>query len=324
MIATGSILNPFSDLTSVFAGAAVTPGHTIFLRGGVYTQVLPALAISGAADAPITIRAYPGEPVTLLPSAGYRGLDITNLHYLTIEDIELDCTNLEHDGIKITSGASNVTLRRCVVKNMLGPGGEGVTAQGILVTDGDTNNITIDDCEVYNCGRSNDYDHAIYLAAGDNLAVTNCYLHDNPSHGIHAYSGANGAALVFNGNTVENCRRGIGVYFGQASIIGNTVIDCLLGISCRYSIESAIINDNTFSMPSVEGANCIEIAALTNLVPFIGEARDNSFAHAARGMTIALPAVPDEDTLITVSGSVFDTVTQEYYLENTEGFLIME
>src|SRR5438093_12446960 len=61
----GSFTNPWDLATALAGPAAVTPGSTIWLRGGLYTNAADprgfASTLMGAPDAPIAVRQYPGE-----------------------------------------------------------------------------------------------------------------------------------------------------------------------------------------------------------------------------------------------------------------------
>lgn len=56
--ADGSEAHPWRTITRALAGIA--PGETLYLRGGIFYEAV-RWATSGQADAPITIRSYPGE-----------------------------------------------------------------------------------------------------------------------------------------------------------------------------------------------------------------------------------------------------------------------
>src|SRR5919108_2515803 len=62
----GSLANPWDLATALAGPAAVTPGSTIWLRGGMYADG-PYLGhgylsdLTGTPDAPIVVRQYPGE-----------------------------------------------------------------------------------------------------------------------------------------------------------------------------------------------------------------------------------------------------------------------
>ena len=53
----GSLSRPWR--TIAFAAGQLRPGDTLLVRGGTYLE-RPTVSASGTADAPITIRSYPG------------------------------------------------------------------------------------------------------------------------------------------------------------------------------------------------------------------------------------------------------------------------
>src|ERR1035437_8864876 len=61
---TGSITNSWSLQTALSQPAAVHPGDTIWLRGGIYTGEFRSY-LTGTALSPIKLRQYPGERATL-------------------------------------------------------------------------------------------------------------------------------------------------------------------------------------------------------------------------------------------------------------------
>ena len=66
------------------ANASVAPGDTAFIRGGTYSEAI-APAADGTEAAPITFKAYAGEPVTL---TGVRlGISMVNRAYVGVDGI---------------------------------------------------------------------------------------------------------------------------------------------------------------------------------------------------------------------------------------------
>jgi hypothetical protein len=77
--ANGSISLPW-DLYTAFKSGAVKPGDTIWLRGGIYFPQNPAwqsldCCLQGSPNAPIIVRAWPGERVILQEHPQYSGSD---------------------------------------------------------------------------------------------------------------------------------------------------------------------------------------------------------------------------------------------------------
>src|SRR5436190_10473156 len=65
----GSFTEPWDLATALAGPAAVTPGSTIWLRGGTYTNAAErrgfASTLIGTADAPIVVRQYAGQHATV-------------------------------------------------------------------------------------------------------------------------------------------------------------------------------------------------------------------------------------------------------------------
>src|ERR1700730_17136995 len=79
--ADGSLNSPWNLATALARPAAVHPGDTIWLRGGIYTfpqggNILCGLR--GTAAAPITVAQYPGERATLDIAGAAMGLFFTD------------------------------------------------------------------------------------------------------------------------------------------------------------------------------------------------------------------------------------------------------
>lgn len=85
----GSFAEPWDLATALAGPAAVTPGSTIWLRGGVYRNAVDprgfASTLMGTPDAPIIVRQYPGERATvtniLFVTGAYTwfwGFEVTN------------------------------------------------------------------------------------------------------------------------------------------------------------------------------------------------------------------------------------------------------
>ncbi len=70
----GSAENPWDLQTALSHPAAVKPGDTIWLRGGTYRGGFTS-KLTGTADNPITVRAYPGEHVRIDTNGPANGTD---------------------------------------------------------------------------------------------------------------------------------------------------------------------------------------------------------------------------------------------------------
>src|SRR5207249_11290425 len=85
----GMFANPWDMATALSGPAAVTPGSTIWLRGGTYTNPADQIGfeskLTGTADTPIVVRQFPGERATVTrtllvtgPYTWFWGFEVTN------------------------------------------------------------------------------------------------------------------------------------------------------------------------------------------------------------------------------------------------------
>jgi len=75
----GSASSPWDLQTALNHPAAVQPGDTIWLRGGVYSGLF-ASYLTGTADRPIIVRQYPGERATIDGTTAQHGLATLGAH----------------------------------------------------------------------------------------------------------------------------------------------------------------------------------------------------------------------------------------------------
>ncbi len=175
----GSFTEPW-DLTTALAGpAAVTPGSTIWLRGGTYTNALDprgfASTLMGTADAPIVVRQYPGERATvtniLFVTGAYTwfwGFEVT--HPAPQQDV-LHGVHLRGPGIKLI----NLVVHDATDDGIfIGPEATGSEVTGSIV---------------YNNGRTDNLTHGIYCKnQTGTLLLKDNIVFDNWAYGFHCYA----------------------------------------------------------------------------------------------------------------------------------------
>jgi len=126
---SGSITQP---LLTIHKGACVLlPGDTLYVRAGTYAEEFANQVPSGSSwTLPVTLSAYPGESVTIRPSAGAsRVFTFTQGQFIVLNGLILDGANVVYDPVKITfspGAANHIRLQNCEVMN--------APQQGILVT----------------------------------------------------------------------------------------------------------------------------------------------------------------------------------------------
>ncbi|HEV2749339.1 MAG TPA: right-handed parallel beta-helix repeat-containing protein [Gemmatimonadales bacterium] len=175
----GSSNNPW-DLATAFAGpAAVTPGSTIWLRGGTYTN--PAdprgflSTLTGTADAPIVVRQYPGERATvtniILVRGAYTWLWGFEVTHPAPQEGVLHGVDLRGPGSK----AINLVVHDATDDGIfIGPEATGAEVNGSIV---------------YNNGRTDNLTHGIYCRSqAATLLLRDNIVFDNWAYGFHCYA----------------------------------------------------------------------------------------------------------------------------------------
>ena len=235
----GTIASPFATLTK--AAKTIVGGGAIYLRGGVYDQVLPEDIPNGAlVEAPTLVSGYAGEQAILMPLSGVQVARFGNTKTkIKLADIVLDGTNVSGDGCKIND-AQYITLSNVEIRS--------APNQGALITGVE---LLLENCEIHHNG-TNGLDHGIYMQSGT-ITIRGCNCHHNTGHGIHAYNGVDASVFLIEQNTVSNNDYGIGVYYGQATVRQNTCDGNSYNIAARYNIFSAVIEGNVVQNATVAG-----------------------------------------------------------------------
>ena len=244
----GSIGNPWDLQTALNHPAAVQPGDTIWLRGGIYTPLVPDCdacfdnRLNGTALAPIMVRQYPGERATLQepPNLSCSStvpaiLRIYSGSYTWFWGFEIRSTNTTHSTSVSGSGPSwsslplpgsveaarpGIRLINLVVHDTRG--GFGLWAAG-------------SDNEAYGCILYNNgwaapdrgHGHAMYCQNQNGVKhLSDNILFNHFGLGIHAYASGNPGTylkhflvernIIFNNGRIAN----VAGYAGQQMLFG--------------------------------------------------------------------------------------------------------
>jgi Right handed beta helix region len=199
----GTEAQPFRNINRGVQG--LQPGDTLVVHSGTYAEYIDTstTAINGGSSwsNATTIKAAPGETVTIRPSSGgwVVYLQGGNAKYIVFDGLIFDAVNVLYDAVKITYGSptGNVPAHHIRISN-----GEIKNAQrqGILTSHGSDGNEFIN-LNVHHNGQDG-FDHGFYITSQDNL-IQGCDIHDNASRGIQIYS--NGAYTAHN-NIIRNNR----------------------------------------------------------------------------------------------------------------------
>jgi hypothetical protein len=247
------------------AVGCLSPGSTLLIRGGTYLESLFDNIPAGTSwSAPVTLKAYPGETVTLRPNPGaYRVLDfVDGQAYIVIDGLILDGTNVAYDAVKISynsnpaSGAHHIRLMNSEIKNS--------PSDGIL----DAENIGYNEflnLNVHNNGPATgtwqQVTHGFYLGAPYAL-VDGCDAHDQGGYGIQIQYATAVGTIVRNSKMHGN-RGGIVVNNGPSSIlIYNNLIwnNSWVGIQITSGTSNVrVFNNTVYQNGAAAGYHGIEL-----------------------------------------------------------------
>ena len=205
--ATGNDSNPGTQTapwrTVQHAADTVRAGSTVYVRAGVYEELVSINASGNASDGFITFRSYPGETAIFeaehfTPSARQGVLTIHNQSYIRIEGFEIrNFRTAEHRlaplGINVSGAGSHIELLKNNVhhiennfqgRDAPGSGGNGF---GIAVygTDAKTpiTDLVIDGNEVHHL-KTGSSESLVVNGNVTNFRITHNIVHDNNNIGI--------------------------------------------------------------------------------------------------------------------------------------------
>jgi hypothetical protein len=242
-------------------------GDTLIVHSGLYAEGNITLP-SGSASAPTTIKANPGDTVTLQPNNSSIDQIIwlrTGQSYITIDGLILDAgspsgtrlsfaavVNEDHN----SATGHHFTIQNCEVKNG--------KQQGLHIAGG---NWTVKNNNIHHNGTDPQLHHGIYLAAWDSLVQGN-NMHDNKCFSLQNYSATeqtktNNNTFLDNISTQNGC--GIVIAQGSGHFVANNVIhhDATRGVGAGAFIccgdnsrqyHNTIANNFSVGMGSYSGA----------------------------------------------------------------------
>ena len=225
----GSANSPWDLRTALSHPSAVDPGDTIWLRGGTYRGGFVS-TLTGTADNPITVRAYPGEHVVIdiYDSNPRTRFDIRGdySHFIGLEFTSTDpkprITSLPHIPEDIDRGAlniygSHVKLINSVMHDLLGGLGFWASAEGGEVS----GNI------IYNngaLGPGAKLLHGIYTNnTQDTKRIADNFIFNDSGYGLHVYDNKDNSGYYIEGNTIFN-NGGPEIFVGVTGSVQNVTL----------------------------------------------------------------------------------------------------
>jgi len=303
MVAAGTINDPF-DIKTAFSRNykyVISPGDTVYLRGGIYTPGDLECFLVGEAENPIAIRNYPGEiakidaalvisaPYTTWMSEDY-GLHVVGTSEVRETDTPGSAIPSDmpgHGGISIA--APGVKLINIVIHNVLNnainwfnmPGeiyGCVIYHNGRIAPDrwhgpgiythydGATVN-TIKNCVIVDSFR-----YGLQLVSAGSNEVWNYDIEDTVviGSGVTLSSQAEYPAVdnvVFTRLHTYNCRPFFGVSYGNqgnAVVLQDSIINFRRAFDA-YNLDDLHVVDNRFSGASYDITNCPDAVVLGNV-----------------------------------------------------------
>jgi hypothetical protein len=307
----GTLGSPYATLVKL--DSALSPGQTGCLRTGTYgsTSTWQHLATDGTASGTITITAYPGEAPQV---DGYVEIDAsyTTLSHLTIDGSNtayktaragITCPTPASDALSI-AGSNDTLEYDDYYQSVSGTRGVGI---GIGWW-GNTDNTVIRFNKIHDTGQCDQYDHAIYLAAGNNVQIYDNWIWNN--HGgqaLSVYPGATNARIYSNvidasdsgftiGDNGSNATSGNEIYHNVVADSG-TLSNPDHGwstpgvfVNCDFNLASSsgntVSNNDSFNNPGGTSNGCssttnVSISGASTANPQFVDAAAHNYAVAA-------------------------------------------
>ncbi len=220
----GTIASPWRTIQH--AANLATAGDTVYIRQGVYNEIV-TLQASGTAAAPVIFSSYPGELVTVdgaglaIPNGEWGLFTIQDLDYITIEGFEIrNFTSNNTDepiGIYVSGAGNNIRILNNHIHDIATTAsGCASAALGVAIYGSSgtasINNLLLSGNEVDHlttgCSESVALDGNV-----ENFTVSNNLIHDNDNIGIDVagfYGVSPNPSLdqarsgILSGNTVYN------------------------------------------------------------------------------------------------------------------------
>jgi hypothetical protein len=260
---TGSDSNPGTQsspwLTLNHAASAVaTPGSTVMLMAGTYTQDVN-ISKGGSAGTPITYESYPGQTATVVGRLRIaRGADYVTIQNLTLVGNPNNPSDLPSPEIN----ANHVTIANNDISNAhtaicLGIGSEGTVY-------GTGNYATITGNRIHDCGvlPALNHEHGIYVEDATNLVIDNNQIYNNADRGIQFYPDLAGSVIdqvdVYH-NVIEG--NGEGILFsgnnGYSASNINVHNNLITFSAIRNNVESYYPSGTNPGTGNIVQSNCI-------------------------------------------------------------------
>jgi len=251
----GSLTKPWDLQNALNQPARITPGSTIWLRGGRYTGGTSRggllSKLTGTGDAPIVVRQFPGERAVVTNS-----LDVTG-SYAWFWGFEITSARQADTGtdyeylVKVRAGIGNRFINLVVHD---GPNSGFASFTPLYSTATQT---IVYGCLIYNNGTHFNLDHGLYLqndVATGTVTVTDNIVFNNEAFGLHVYSKPAEGRL--SGFDIEG-----NVLFGNGSISMPVNRNNELLIGGTPAAHDIVVRDNHTYREAASGFSPYRVAA---------------------------------------------------------------
>jgi hypothetical protein len=246
----GSLTKPWNLSTALLGPAAVKPGDTIWVHGGLYAGAFVS-KLTGAAGAPITVRAVPGERVTLDGKGATNPVLQVYKAFTVLRDLEITNSDTTRVGSSRPSGiyveGKNISLQHLVVHDV----GTGIICNSASATTAElAPELEIYGCLLYNNGwddTDRSHGHHLYIQNRDGTKhILENILASSFGFGVHAYSDTDSywtQGYEIAGNVWFNS--GAASSVNEAGGTTSKLYDgCMVGHNGTHPVERLVLREN--------------------------------------------------------------------------------
>jgi parallel beta-helix repeat protein len=229
-------------LTVQKAAETATAGDTVYIKNGVYYEIVSARH-SGTAGNAITFKAFPGH-APVLDGTGHGGwygvFTVQGEDHIRLEGLEIRNNDtgwgvlVEHEEGNAGNASTNIELVDLEVHHT---GGEAIQIRG------NAHHVLIQDCVVHDGDEYSGID--IYQWGGGrphHVTVSGCTAFNYP--GFAGIASEQADNLLIENNVTTDSSLGIDIGSGDANVIRNNLVhDCDTGIALSSNEDSQVYNN---------------------------------------------------------------------------------
>jgi Right handed beta helix region len=217
----GTMARPWRTIDR--AASELDPGDVVLVRAGTYPGDVN-IARSGSGDAPVTVKAFPGERPRLTGRLKVEADHVVVSGFV----IEGRTPTNPTDVAVYVSKADDVRI----VGNEVTRAGQ----SGIFVGDGSTRTQIVSNW-IHENGRNDFLDHGIYVEHTEGTLIANNLIEANVGYGVQLYPNADESVVTQN-TIVRNGRSGVIVGGEDTRSDGNTIVNNIVCFNGEQGIRT--------------------------------------------------------------------------------------